>query len=77
MSNGLYTVIDGNHKLEMSLREQDHVEFKYIPFYQLNKKCYGNMFSYLLHHFMNEMHILSVDPQYLLNQYPLQETIRL
>lgn len=75
MSNGLYTVIDGNHQLEMSLREQDLVELKYIPFHKLKKECYGNMFSYLLHHFMNEMHILSADPQYLLNQYPLQETI--
>lgn len=76
MSNGLYTVIDGNHQLEMSLREQDLVELKYTPFYKLKKECYGNTFSYLLHHFMNEMHIISSDPQYLLNQYPLQETIR-
>ena len=28
-------------------------------------------------HFMNEMHIISSDTQYLLNQYPLQETIRI
>jgi len=77
MSNGLYTVIDGNHQLEMSLREQDLVELKYTPFYKLKKECYGNTFSYLLHHFMNEMHIISSDPQYLLNQYPLQETIRI
>ena len=68
---------DGNHQLEMSLREQDLVELKYTPFYKLKKECYGNTFSYLLHHFMNEMHIISSDPQYLLNQYPLQETIRI
>lgn len=74
MSNGLYTVIDGNHQLEMLLREQDLIELKCIPFYKLKQECY---FSYLFHHFMNEMHIISADPQYLLNQYPLQETIRI
>lgn len=77
MSNGLYTVIDGNHQLEMLLREQDLIELKCIPFYKLKQECYGNTFSYLFHHFMNEMHIISSDTQYLLNQYPLQETIRI
>ena len=71
------TVIDGNHQLEMSLREQDSVKLKYIPFYKLKEDCYGNTFSYLLHHFMNEIHIISADTQYLLNQHPLQETIRI
>lgn len=41
MSNGLYTVIDGNHQLEMLLREQDLIELKYIPFYKLKQECYG------------------------------------
>lgn len=58
-----YTVIDGNHKLEMSLREQEKVNIKYIPFHQLDANCYGNMFSFLLHQFMNEFYSI-VYPNY-------------
>lgn len=68
MGSTLYSVIDGNHHLEMCLREEDSVDVKYVPFELLNSKCYGNMFSFLLHHFMNEMHhLLYTDYNYFLN----------
>lgn len=65
----LYTVIDGNHRLEISLREEKLVNVKYISFDLLNHECYGNMFSFLLHHFMNEMHhLLYPNYNYLLSE---------